>query len=336
MKTRRKQGRTPDRARTDYSLRSERVNVDDARKGIREADADVAAAGHRALSARGGPGTHSAEADLEGVIEEQANALQALDALIVHERAATDAYLLTELARSDDAVANRDDFLGMVAHDVRNLLNLVVLSLELLRPAGRPPDPQQVEGAADRIRRYVARMNRLIGDLVDVTSIDAGRLAMHLVAGDAGSLVVDATETFQPAAAAKGVSLAARKPAAPVPAVFDHDRLLQVLANVISNAIKFTPQGGTVTVAVEPSAGVVGFVVSDTGSGIPANMLEAIFQRFWQVAENDRRGMGLGLYISKSIVEGHGGRIWAESAPGQGTRLHFTLPMPAPAAAPSP
>ena len=244
----------------------------------------------------------------------------------MHERAATDAYLLTERARSDDAVAHRDDFLGMVAHDVRNLLNGVVLSLELLRPGDEEPAPH-VAAAATRIRRYVARMNRLIGDLVDVTSIDAGKLAMAPVEGDAAALVTEATETFQPAAREKGVSLSAEVPAGPLLAEFDHDRMLQVFANLIANAIKFTPSGGKIIVRVEAAPGMLRFCVSDTGVGIPAPMLEAIFERFWQVGENDRRGMGLGLYISKCIVEAHGGRIWAESELGKGSRVYFTLPV---------
>jgi signal transduction histidine kinase len=251
----------------------------------------------------------------------------ALEALLVHERAATDAYLLTERARADAAVANRDDFLGMVAHDVRNLLHLVVLSLELLRPRGDEPDPQAA-AAIERVRRYVARMNRLIGDLVDVTSIDAGKLAMSPVEGDAAALVAEASEAFLSAALEKGVSLSAEVPAVPLSASFDHDRMLQVFANVIANSIKFTPRGGSIVVRVEAARGMLRFAISDTGVGVPAPMLETIFERFWQVSGNDRRGQGLGLYISKSIVEAHGGRIWAESTPGKGSQFCFTLPIP--------
>jgi signal transduction histidine kinase len=265
----------------------------------------------------------AADVALDTGRKEQADTLATL---LVHERAATDAYLLTERDRADDAVAHRDDFLGMVAHDVRNLLNGVVLSLELLRPGDDEPEPH-VAAAATRIRRYVARMNRLIGDLVDVTSIDAGKLAMVPVEGDPAALVTEATDTFQSAAREKGVSLSAEVPAAPLRAPFDHDRLLQVFANLIANAIKFTPSGGHIAICVEAPQGLVRFCVSDTGVGIPAPMLEAIFERFWQVGENDRHGMGLGLYISKSIVDAHHGRIWAESELGKGTRMYFTLPV---------
>ena len=103
--------------------------------------------------------------------------------------------------------------------------------------------------------------------------------------------------------------------------------MLQVFANLISNSIKFTPAGGKVVVGVGRARGALRFGVTDTGVGIPAPMLEAVFERFWQVGKNDRRGQGLGLYISKSIVEAHGGRIWAESEPGKGSQFYFTLPL---------
>ena len=197
----------PERAKTDDSLRAERLDTDGALKGDvasaeRDADdvvdrarevADAVLSDARLKADQESLRTpRPAEAD--AVVDERAKAdhvvrveraaadvaldsdrkeqADTLATLLVHERAATDAYLLTERDRADDAVAHRDDFLGMVAHDVRNLLNGVVLSLELLRPGDDEPAPH-VAAAATRIRRYVARMNRLIGDLVDVTSIDA-------------------------------------------------------------------------------------------------------------------------------------------------------------------
>ena len=217
----------------------------------------------------------------------------------------------------------------MVAHDLRNLLNGIVLSLELLRPGEGEEERPQVAGAADRIRRYVARMNRLIGDLVDVTSIEAGKLAMIPSRSDAAALAAEATETFRPAAREKGIELEAEIVAGPLHADFDRDRILQVFANLIANAIKFTPRGGKVVVRVEAARAKLRFSVRDTGVGIPEAMRDAVFERFWQVGENDRRGQGLGLYISKSIVDAHHGRIWAESTVGKGSRFYFTLPVAA-------
>ena len=361
--TRKHHGASPERTKTDKSLREERENTDDAIRGDRKsaervaekvidkaralADKVVTAErkktdqkaklparattpqrlhGQRAAADAATRGQRATADDaLRTDLRERADALEAL---LVHERAATDAYLLTERVRSDDDVAHRDDFLGMVAHDVRNLLNGVILNLELLAPAAptAPPDPRLV-AATGRIRRDVGRMNRLIGDLVDVTSIDAGKLAMVPVPMDAAAVVKEATETFQAAAEAKGVALSATVPSEPVPAVFDPDRLLQVFANLLANAIKFTPRDGAVDISLEKIRGAVRFCVRDSGVGVPPPMLEAIFERFWQVGKNDNRGMGLGLYISKCIVEAHGGKIWAESTPGKGSRFYFTLPV---------
>ncbi len=358
---RQRHDRSPERTKTDKSLREERENTDEAIRGDRDSsersaesvidkaralsDAAIkaerkktdkearlpprpakkgAVAGQRSKTDRAVRGQrattdHALRTDLKGRAD-------ALDALLVHERAATDAYLLTERVRSDKDVSHRDDFLGMVAHDVRNLLNLVVLSLAMLRPDDEEPPPH-VTAVTARISRYVARMNRLIGDLVDVTSIDAGKLGVKAVEGDAAALVAEAAETFQPAALEKGVSLRTEIPPRRLRAMFDHDRVLQVFANLLSNSIKFTPREGEIRVRVERAGDMLRFSISDTGIGIAAPMLEAVFERFWQVGKNDRRGMGLGLYISKCIVESHGGRIWAESKVGKGSQFYFTLPV---------
>jgi signal transduction histidine kinase len=353
-----------ERTKTDQSLRAERTKTDDARKAHRakseraadgvvdhaRTTADAVLSASRSRADRGGSRPQGTEAKravaveraradrvlsrtratadgaLRGIREHEA---EALVELLVQERAATDADLLTERARSDAALAHRDDFLGIVAHDVRNLLNGVVLNLEVMHASGR--DSVERSGvAADRIRRAVARMTRLIGDLVDITSITAGKLSMERVDVDTGALLVEATETFLPAAEEKGIALSARIPAEAAEAELDRGRILQVLANLISNALKFTPAGGAVRVSVEPGRSSLRFSVEDSGPGIPPALRNAVFERFRQVGQNDRRGQGLGLYISKCIVDAHGGRIWAESTPGTGTRMLFTIPRRSP------
>jgi signal transduction histidine kinase len=107
----------------------------------------------------------------------------------------------------------------------------------------------------------------------------------------------------------------------------DPDRIAQVLGNILGNAAKFTPAGGNVTVGVAPAGPDLRFFVADTGNGIPPDKLEAIFERYAQVGNGDRRGLGLGLYISQLIVEAHGGRLWAESVPGRGSTFIFTVPV---------
>jgi signal transduction histidine kinase len=173
-------------------------------------------------------------------------------------------------------------------------------------------------------------MNRLISDLVDVASIDAGILAMTRTPGDGRKLVAEAVETFRAAAATKRNSIEADVSAEDLPADFDHERLLHVFANLLSNAIKFTAANATITLRATRDEHELHFSVADTGVGVPADMLELIFERFWQVGKNDRRGTGLGLYISRCIVEAHGGKIWAESSVGAGTTVHFTIPMNGP------
>lgn len=246
------------------------------------------------------------------------------------ERDATDQYLLTERAHSDDALAIRDDFLGMVAHDLRDLLNGIVVSSQFLaQKLAKHSDSEGLLLETTRIERYGVRMNRLIGDLVDVASIDAGKLAMHKVQGDVAALVVEAVEALQITASAKGVTLAVQEVQEPCLAEFDHDRMLQVLANLIANSIKFTPTGGRIDVHCKRVGEMLEFCVDDSGEGIPEAMLESVFERFWQVGKDDRRGLGLGLYISRCILQAHSGNIRAESSPGQGTRMYFTLPISA-------
>lgn len=251
------------------------------------------------------------------------------------ERESTDRYLLTERNRSDDALANRDDFLAIVAHDLRDLIGGVVMSAALLsKRAPRNEDGDDILAETKRIERYAARMNRLIGDLVDVASIDAGKLAIAPATRDLALVIAEAVDTFRATASAKGVALETRIAGAPLLAAFDHQRILQVLANLISNSLKFTPRGGNITIGGEREEGSVRLSVRDTGSGIPEHALERIFERFSQLGKGDRRGLGLGLYISRCIVEAHGGRIWAESQPGTGSKIGFTLPANSSAAAP--
>jgi signal transduction histidine kinase len=269
----------------------------------------------------------AADAQVKREREERARALWRLLPL---EREATDQHLLTERSRSDHEIASRDDFLGIVTHDLRNLLGGIVLSASLLAenaPAGGAGETARSSSA--RIHRYAARMNRLIGDLVDVVSIDAGRLAMTPSMSDAGELVVEAVDTFQASAVAKGLVLRAEV-AGVLAAEFDRDRLLQLLANLISNAIKFTASGGTIVVRGERVGEAIRLSVRDDGVGIAREVIETIFGRFWQVGKNDRRGLGLGLYISRCIAEAHHGTIVADSRPGAGSCFTCTIPRAQP------
>ena len=350
--------KTAEREQTDESLRLEREKAD-ADLGERQAAIDETAdaiiekararadqvlAAARAKSDRQvrPPNAQSATAiDQERVLEDQAlrderagadETLRAERAehapLPSAERDETDKDLSRERARSDVALTARDAFLGIVSHDLRNMLSGIVGFAALIAKESRDHHDDQIVVCAQRIQRAGARMNRLLGDLVDVASIEAGVLAVSREVGDAALVVTEAVDTFQTQASAKGISLTAEI-VPPLPVVsFDPPRILQVLVNLLSNAIKFTPPNGKVVVGVERVADELRFAVKDTGGGIPGEKLEAVFERFLQLAENDRRGVGLGLYISKCLVQGHGGRIWAESRLGEGSTFCFTLPIP--------
>jgi signal transduction histidine kinase len=355
---------SPEREQTDESLRTERERTDSAlaeqqarveedadvlvQRARENADATLTAARGRAderLETRGGDHgqvvTLVAERALEddalrderaaadqSVRQERTENARALARLLPLERQKTDRYLLTERLRSDDALAHRDDFLGIVSHDLRNLLGGIVMSAQLLTDcaADHEGSEQTIEGG-QRIQRYAARMHRLIGDLVDVASIDAGKLSVTPSRSDATATIAEAVDMFRASAEAKGVALIADVSGPSVRANFDRERILQVLANLITNSIKFTPSAGTIRVRGERTGDDLLFSVTDTGKGIPAPMLQVVFERFWQVGKSDRRGLGLGLYISKCLVEAHGGRIWAESVVERGTKIAFALPI---------
>lgn len=249
--------------------------------------------------------------------------------LLSRERADTDDDLHAERERSDHALATRDEFMSIVSHDLRNLLDAIVSSAALIAHTA-PADPAApLHSHVQRIQRAATRMTRLVGDLVDVASLEAGRLAVTRELGDPSHIVIEAAETFQAQAAARGVTLVTEAPLAAPAVLFDPARILQVLTNLLSNALKFTPAPGTVVIRVERAGGDIRFAVSDTGVGMPTEQLEAVFERFMQITKNDRRGVGLGLFISRAIVESHGGKIWAEHRMGGGSIVSFTLPLPA-------
>lgn len=339
-----------EREKADQTVEGETSSIDEAADAIisrARARADRVLAAARARSDRRSaaaavppsPGNLQGERRREDQVlqEERANADKLLRAereehvaLLSRERNETDMHLSHEREMADDSIATRDEFLGIVSHDLRNMLNAMVGSAVLLeKGVSQDMFREQVMTHAGRIRRSGARMDRMIGDLVDVASIEAGVLAVTREIADPGNVVTEAVETFQAHAAAHGVSLTAEIVQPPLRAAIDPARILQVLTNLLSNAIKFTSNGGHVTVRVERTDSDIRFAVSDTGVGIPADKLEGVFVRFLQVTPNDRRGVGLGLYISKAIVQGHGGQIWAESQMGKGSTFCFTVPVAA-------
>ena len=226
--------------------------------------------------------------------------------------------------RAERAIAARDEVLGVVSHDLRNPVNRVRLAAELMTESHDLP--RGAERTADMIVRAADEMNRLIGDLLDVTRIEAGRLSIEVGPTPLHRLLDRLEEAHAPAATEKGVAWVVERPADEVVLEIDEGRILQALGNLVGNAIKFTPEDGTVRVVSERATEALRIGVRDTGPGMDEAQLAHVFDRFWQSRAGDRRGAGLGLAISRGIVEAHDGRIRMESKLGAGTTAWVELP----------
>jgi len=259
-----------------------------------------------------------------------------------------DASLLEELSRhgslsidnarlyfeSQQAVQAREEVLAIVSHDLRSPLNAVMLAASLLQTSDRiaPEDREELE----IIDISAKRMQRLIEDLLDVTRLDGGkRLPIEPAPLDIESLFGETYELFRSQAATSSITLEYEREDGVPPVYADRHRVLQVLSNLIGNAMKFTPPGGMITYRAASQGASVLITVADNGPGIPKKNLGDIFNPYWQAKRTARLGAGLGLPIAKGIVESHGGRMWVESEPGNETKFFFTLPVAvdAPAAA---
>jgi len=223
-------------------------------------------------------------------------------------------------ARSDQA--RRGDVLAMVAHDLRSPLSVISLNADCLSHA---EDVSLREMGQDMVLA-AARMERLVCDLLDVARCEAGALRIIKRPQDVGALVSEVLRSYQPLFEARGLAFDADAPAGLVCSL-DHDRIVQVLANLLGNAMKFTPRGGAVHLRAERRGEEVELTLRDSGAGIAPDALPHVFERFWKVDDEARRGLGLGLYICEKIVTAHGGRIGVESELGKGSRFHFTLPL---------
>jgi signal transduction histidine kinase len=334
----------PERIHTDESLRDERATVDNAieetfnaleeladaviEKARGRAEAIVAAAREKAGRIRNTASAARMDEMLRAERSTVDEAIRAEQAHLSELRRETDEHLLEERVRADEALATRDEFLGIVGHDLRNMLASVIGAATLIEKADTTKNPAEtVRTCAQRIARSCTRMNCLVGDLLDVASIEAGALAVTREPGNPGDVALEAVDAFHAQAVTCDIAIVGEV-IPPLPVVpFDSARVFQVLANLLSNALKFTQRKGRIVVRVERIDDDVRFGVSDTGAGIAPEKLEEIFERFHQLDSKDRRGVGLGLYISKSIVHGHGGRIWAESELGKGSTFYFTLPI---------
>ena len=232
---------------------------------------------------------------------------------------------LLEMARA--ATQGRDDMLAIVSHDLRNPVQTITMASTLLL-ALTPDDDRRVEvrKQVEIVQRAASRANRLIDDLLDATRIDAGTFSVEVVPTSIETLLRDAVELLTPLAHAGGIELVSTFNPNMSLARADSQRILQVFSNIGGNAIKFTPKGGRLTLAATERDAMIVFAVTDTGRGIARDDLAHIFDRYWQARSRERSGAGLGLWITKGIVEAHGGTVDVQSEAGRGTTVRFTIP----------
>jgi PAS domain S-box-containing protein len=232
-------------------------------------------------------------------------------------------------AEAEEASRLKDEFLAVLSHELRTPLNTVLGYARMLRRDDPMMNEEMRERALDALERNADALTRLVNDVLDTSRIVTGKLRLSLEPCGLDRVVAAAVDTVRPAAEAKGVTL--RTDLAPgITVVGDRDRLQQVVWNLASNAIKFTPSGGTVTVRVAHTAAGAELSVQDTGIGIDSRDLPYVFQRFWQAhtgASREYGGLGIGLALSRHLVELHGGSIAAES-PGLGGGTTFTVTLP--------
>jgi signal transduction histidine kinase len=260
----------------------------------------------------------------------------------------TRAYERLQFSNQNLAVANRDledankklkeldqvksDFISIVSHELRTPLTSIKAFAELILMKPKMP-PEKRDKLLHIINNETDRLARLISDILDLTKIEAGKLSWHISTVSLNDIIQTSVSGIQSLADNKSILIRVSIPDS-LPHFFaDRDRLIQVITNILSNAIKFTPQRGRITITARHEEGPrphIAVSVSDTGIGIPGADLELVFEKFRRsgdVLTNNNQGTGLGLAITRQIVEYHGGKIWAESTLGQGSTLTFTLPL---------
>ena len=224
-------------------------------------------------------------------------------------------------SNAEAARAARDQLLAIVVHDLGNPLSTIQLAATMLRRT--TPAEGSSPTVADRIDRAVTRMSRLVHDLRDATQIEQGSLTVTTTEERVVPILHEVADEFSPLSQAKNIRLEATSASGDATVLADRDRLAQVLGNLVGNALKFTPSGGSIHLRAEPRGNVIVFEVRDTGPGIDPEHVGHVFERYWR---GNGGGAGLGLFIAEGIVRAHGGTIDVWSLPGLGARFFFTIP----------
>jgi PAS domain S-box-containing protein len=230
------------------------------------------------------------------------------------------------------AVQAHQEVVAVVAHDLKNPLTAVDLCADVLLKYGKNKKDDTMQRLVERIKKGSGRALKFTQDILDVTKVEAGRFAIDPTPGNAKPLILEVMDVFRPLALEKSIDLKMEFKAESCQIYCDPDRMMQVFFNLIGNAIKFIQQGGEIWIKAQPNNQNLLFTITDTGPGIPSDELPHLFERFWQAKKfASKKGLGLGLYIAKGIIEAHGGKIWVESKEGHGTSFYFTIPMTKPA-----
>ena len=327
------------RASTDEDLESQRAETDFDKE-------------HHQLDARGRTVLAALETKLDQERELSDKALQAereiedrvrtkerfqqrllVEALLENERKKTDTNLQEERVQTDletkAAIVTRDQFVTIISHDLKDPLVAISLGAQSMRRGfGKDTvDPAHLLKQLRIIERSAAGMDRMITALLDVEQMVHDKVTLQCERTDLRALLQECMDLFAQVVLSKSFSMTLDTGAEPLFAEVDRDRIFQVLSNLIGNALKFTPNGGTIKFSARKQERQVEISIADNGPGIPPQDRQLIFERFTKLRMNDRTGLGLGLFVAKWIVEAHKGHIWVTSDVGKGSTFSFTLPL---------
>lgn len=281
----------------------------------------------------GGPRTWTAEeqdfalavANMVAVALEASGRRKAEQAL--HEQESRFHALAEAVEAARVAIRAREELVALVSHDLRNPISIIQMNASLLLLDLPPNASPSMRRRADAIVRSAKWMSRLIHDVLDSSRLESGALSLQRTDEDLDRLVTEAVELLRPLAVDKGITLDVQLGAAGHRVHVDRARMLQVLSNLLDNAIKFTPPAGRIVVRTELEDGHVIARVSDTGPGIKLEDQAHVFRRYWRAQDDhDHHGAGLGLYLARGLIKAHGGVIGVQSTPGAGATFYFTLP----------
>lgn len=334
--------------KTDKIVTKSRLDADDARKQNRSATRDKGVIAQRSSE---DTALQAEREDMDSALRfERKEKERLIVEMVSQERKTTDEDLQVERTKTDSelqssvdllsveqrahrqtksTLTSREEFVAIVSHDLRNPIGVVLSSCDmLLTEPGVGPVTADAKILLDLIKRNAQVSLQLISDILDMERISAGEIDIELAACSLQRIIRETLDNSAHEAQIKQVTLGFVEAHLPRRVSCDESRIRQVLSNLVSNALKFSPVGGRIRVAVDQQETRVVVSITDDGPGVPLDKQVHIFERYAQLGNKDRQGLGLGLYISKTIIESHKGNLWVESTPGEGSTFCFSLPAP--------